>query len=396
MLYLEIIRNLQMSDQPPVVTFLQELIRLPSITPNDAGCQQLIADRLKALGFTIEHLPFGEVNNLWAKRGNKEPLLVFAGHTDVVPTGPLENWRTPPFEPTLHDGFLYGRGTADMKGSIAAMLIACEQFLQKYPNYTGSIAFLITSDEEGPAIDGTQKVVEYLKSKGEIITWCIVGEPSSEKKVSDTIKIGRRGSLNAKLTIYGKQGHIAYPQLAQNPIHLCLSALTALCQETWDTGHALFPPTVCQISNIHAGTGVTNVIPGNIELLFNFRYSPATTVDLLKERVITILENHKLQYELTWSHSGAPFLTQSGTLLNAAQKSIQKIANITPILSTDGGTSDGRFIAPLGCEVLELGLCNSTIHQINECIRLTDLIQLTDIYEQILAELFFSGGIKEC
>ncbi len=376
-----------MINQSPSITLLQELIRLPSVTPNDAGCQQLIADRLKILGFTIEHLPFGQVNNLWAKRGSEGPLLVFAGHTDVVPTGPLENWRTPPFEPTLHEGFLYGRGAADMKGGIAAMLIACEQFLAKHPKHTGSIAFLITSDEEGPAIDGTQKVVEYLKNNGETITWCIVGEPSSDKQLGDTIKIGRRGSLNAKLTLYGKQGHIAYPHLAQNPIHLCLPALTALCQETWDAGHAFFPSTVFQISNIHAGTGVTNVIPGSIELLFNFRYSPATTIDLLKERVTTILEHYQLQYDLIWSHSGAPFLTQSGALLNAAQTAIQKTVGIAPNLSTDGGTSDGRFIAPLQCEVLELGLCNATIHQINECIRLTDLIQLTDIYEQILAEL---------
>lgn len=377
-----------MMDHSPVLTLLEELIRLPSITPNDANCQELIAARLKSLGFTIEYLPFGQVNNLWARHGDQEPLFVFAGHTDVVPPGPLENWHAPPFEPTIKEGFLYGRGTADMKGSIAAMLIACEQFLLKYPNYNGSIAFLITSDEEGPAIDGTQKVVDYLKNKGEKITWCVVGEPSSEKQLGDTIKIGRRGSLNGKLTIHGKQGHIAYPHLAQNPIHLCLPALTALCKEVWDAGHAQFPATVFQISNICAGTGVTNVIPGSLEVLFNFRYSPAVTANLLQERVTTILQEHGLHYDLTWSCSGAPFLTPSGSLLQATKTAIQKITGITPKLSTDGGTSDGRFIAPLGCQLLELGPCNATIHQTNERICLTELTQLMHVYETLLTELF--------
>lgn len=372
------------------IDLLQSLISLPSITPNDAGCQALIASRLKNMGFVIEHLPFGEVSNLWAKHGIDEPLLVFAGHTDVVPTGPIEKWRSPPFEPTIHEDFLYGRGAADMKCSIAAMLIACEQFIAQYPNHPGSIAFLITSDEEGPAINGTRKVIEYLKNKGEIITWCLVGEPSSEKQVGDTIKIGRRGSLNAQLTIYGKQGHIAYPHLAKNPIPLCLSALSALCQESWETTHhPSFPPTACQISNIHGGTGATNVIPESVEILFNFRYSPAVTVTQLQERVTAILEQYGLRYEIVWSHSGPPFFTQpEGKLLSTVQEAIQQITGITPILSTDGGTSDGRFIAPLGCEIVELGPCNATIHQIDERIRLTDLMQLTSIYGKIIKKLF--------
>jgi succinyl-diaminopimelate desuccinylase len=375
-------------DNHPTLCLLKELIRFPSITPDDAGAQAFIAARLKTLGFIIEHLPFGDVKNLWAKRGEQTPLFVFAGHTDVVPTGPLQDWRTPPFEPAMIDGFLYGRGTADMKSSIAAMMVACERFLEKYPEHVGSIAFLLTSDEEGPAINGTRKVVEYLEDKGETITWCVVGEPSSDQQVGDTIKIGRRGSLNARLTIAGKQGHIAYPQLAENPIHACLSALSALCQESWDAGHESFPPTCFQMSNIHAGTGVTNVIPGSLEVVFNFRYSPAVTVDELKARVVTILQQSHLRYTLEWSHSGAPFLTPQGRLLEATQTAIQKTNGLKPILSTDGGTSDGRFIAPLGCELLELGLCNATIHQVNECIKVADLIQLTDIYEQLLIQLF--------
>lgn len=374
-------------NQHPTVSLLQELIRLPSVTPNDAGCQTLLATRLASMGFAIEHLPFGDVENLWAKRGEQAPLFVFAGHTDVVPAGPLTAWKTPPFELTTIDGFLYGRGAADMKSGIAAMVIACEQFIKKYPEHAGSIAFLLTSDEEGPAIHGTQKVVEHLKNKSENITWCVVGEPSSEKQVGDTIKIGRRGSLNARLTILGKQGHIAYPQLAENPIHSCLAALTALCQTTWDNGHPAFPPTCFQLSNIHAGTGVTNVIPGEVEVQFNFRYSPATTVDKLQAQVESILQQHNLRYTLEWSHSGAPFLTPANQLLNAAQIAIQKTNGVHPVLSTDGGTSDGRFIAPLGCELLELGPCNATIHQANECISLEDLVALTQIYEQLLIQL---------
>jgi succinyl-diaminopimelate desuccinylase len=371
----------------PTVALAQDLIRLPSVTPEDAGCQELLATRLKACGFAIKHLPLGSVKNLWARRGDSGPLLVFVGHTDVVPPGLLEDWNTPPFTPTIVDGFLYGRGAADMKGGLAAMVVAAEQFIAHYPQHRGSIAFLITSDEEGPAQDGTRKVVEYLQAHDETITWCIVGEPSSETHVGDTIKVGRRGSLNGVLTIHGKQGHIAYPQLADNPIHRSLAALTQLCAEQWDTGHPLFPSTSLQISNIHAGVGASNVIPGHIEITFNLRYSPAVTADQLQQRIYAILDQQALHYTIEWTQSGAPFLSPSGVLLTATQQAIQQVAGITPILSTGGGTSDGRFIAPLGCELLELGPCNATIHQSNEHICIADLIQVTQFYQIILYKL---------
>lgn len=377
-----------MDNTHPTLILAQDLIRRPSITPLDAGCQEHISAYLASLGFISKHLPFGEVKNLWIRHGTAQPLLVFVGHTDVVPPGPLENWTTLPFGPNIREGYLYGRGAADMKGSLAAMVIACEQFITEHPDYKGSIALLITSDEEGPAQDGTQKVVKYLQTQNEDITWCIVGEPSSEKRLGDTIKIGRRGSLNGTLTVYGKQGHIAYPHLAKNPIHHCLAALTELCARAWDTGHELFPPTSFQISNIHAGTGVTNVIPQSIEIVFNFRYSPAVTIDELKQAVTTILDRYTLGYNIHWVHSASPFLTESGTLLTATQQAIQQITGIQPRLSTDGGTSDGRFLAPLGCELLELGPCNVTIHQVNECVGVTELVQLTQIYTAILEQLF--------
>lgn len=371
----------------PTLLLTQDLICRASITPDDAGCQTLIADRLQALGFTIQHLKFGDVDNLWATRGSELPRLVFAGHTDVVPTGPLENWVTPPFEPTIRDGFLYGRGAADMKGSLAAMVVACEQFIAQHPQHRGSIAFLLTSDEEGPAIHGTRQVVEYLVTQKIPLTWCIVGEPSSSQCVGDVIKVGRRGSLNAQLTILGKQGHIAYPQLADNPIHRSLAALAALCHEVWDQGNDHFPPTCLQVSNIHAGTGVTNVIPGQLDVTFNFRYSPEVTVEILQQRVAEILEKNQLTYKINWSHSGAPFATPAGKLLDATQQAILELTGKTPQLSTDGGTSDGRFIAPLGCEVLELGPTNATIHQVDERVGVNELVQLTDIYQAILAKL---------
>jgi len=370
-----------------VLSLLEKLVCLESVTPNDAGCQLLIASHLTALGFNVTHLPYEDVNNLWAKRGENSPLFVFAGHTDVVPTGPKENWQSPPFELTLKDGFLYGRGIADMKASIAAMIIACERFLREHPKHQGSIAFLITSDEEGHAINGTRKVMEYLENQSETIDWCLVGEPSSEKQVGDTLKIGRRGSLNANITIHGKQGHIAYPHLAINPIHLVLPALLTLCQKTWDRGHPPFPPTSFQISNICAGTGATNVIPENIEITCNFRYSPAVTAEDLKEQVTAILQHHQLPHSIVWRHAAEPFLTKSRRLLTTTQTAIQKITGQTPILSTDGGTSDGRFIAPSGCEVLEFGPCNATIHQINERVNIEDLIVLTQIYQDILQQL---------
>lgn len=390
-----------MSSNNDVLALLESLIRLPSITPNDAGCQNVIANRLQPLGFNIEKLRFGEVDNLWARKGSDLPLLVFAGHTDVVPTGPIENWFFPPFQPTIQEGLLYGRGTADMKASLAAMVIACEQFLKKYPQHHGSIAFLITSDEEGPSIDGTRRVIEYLKNRKESLTWCIVGEPSCEQRLGDTIKIGRRGSLNGKLIIKGKQGHIAYPHLADNPIHRSLAALAALIQEVWDNeipptplfqredypGNPNFPATSLQFSNIHAGVGATNVIPAQLEANFNFRYSPSVKIEELQHRFETILQRQSLDYNIEWTHSGSPFLTQNSSLVHAAQKAIETTLDLTPVLSTSGGTSDARFIAPTGCEVIEFGPCNGSIHQINENVAVKDLYPLTQIYEKILVQL---------
>ena len=376
-----------MTSSNDILSLLSTLIRYPSITPNDAGCQDFIADYLSTLGFEITHLRFGDVSNLWAKRGKNAPLFVFAGHTDVVPTGPLAQWQYPPFEPTIQAGILYGRGAADMKGSIAAMMIACAKFIETCPEHAGSIAFLITSDEEGPAIDGTRKVIEYLEAQGEKITWCLVGEPSSQDLLGDTLKIGRRGSLSAKMTIHGKQGHIAYPHLAKNPITLAIPALLSLCQKTWDYGHDIFPPTSFQISNIHAGTNATNVIPGILEIHCNFRYSPAVTADALKIQVTDILQQQGLIYDIHWTHSAIPFLSAPGQLLTATQTAIQQITGRTPELSTSGGTSDARFIAPLGCEVLELGPCNASIHQINEQVNIKELTDLMRIYQNILHAL---------
>lgn len=365
----------------------QELISRDSITPDDKGCQPLLADRLAAIGFEIEHLRFGDTDNLWARKGTSGPVLAFAGHTDVVPTGPVENWQSPPFVPEIRDGLLFGRGTADMKGSIAAMVTACERFADSHPDNNGSIAFLITSDEEGPATDGTVKVVETLEARNEKIDWCIVGEPSSTNKLGDIVKNGRRGSLNGELTVKGKQGHIAYPHLANNPIHLLTPALTELCQVEWDQGNEDFPPTSFQISNIHAGTGVTNVIPGTAEVVFNFRYSTESTHEELQQRVETILDTHGLDYDLNWSLSGKPFRTASGALLEATQDAIRSVLGYETELSTSGGTSDGRFIAPTGAQVIELGPINATIHQVNECVSVSDLDKLSEVYEQVLINL---------
>ncbi len=370
----------------PTLELAIELIRRRSVTPEDAGCQQLLAKRLSALGFTIEHLRFGEVDNLWARRGTEGPLFAFAGHTDVVPSGPEAQWRSPPFEPTLRDGFLYGRGSADMKGSIAAMVTACERYLESHKP-AGSIAFLITSDEEGPAVDGTIKVVEQLESRGERIDWCLVGEPSCTDKLGDTIKNGRRGSLGGRLLVKGMQGHIAYPHLAQNPIHTALPALTELAAIEWDRGNDFFPPTSFQISNIHAGTGATNVIPGELEVLFNFRFSTEVTDTELRQRVEAILDTYGFEYELEWTLSGQPFLTPAGRLVDAACSAIREIVGIEPQLSTSGGTSDGRFIAPTGAQVLELGPLNATIHKIDEAVGIEHLEQLSSIYEQMLVKL---------
>lgn len=364
-----------------------ELIRRQSVTPLDSGCQDLMIERLSKIGFICTRMPFGGVENFWAERGTDGPLLAFAGHTDVVPTGPAEQWDHPPFEPTIRDGVLFGRGTADMKASLAAMVVACEGFVEEYPNHNGRIGFLITSDEEGPAVNGTVKVVEALQAQGKHIDWCLVGEPSSSDALGDTIKNGRRGSLGVVLTIKGVQGHIAYPHLADNPIHRALPALDALASEKWDEGSEFFPPTSMQISNINGGTGVTNVIPGEVEVQFNFRYSTALNEQQIKTRTEGILDAHGVKYDIIWTLSGHPFLTPSGPLVDAAVASIKESTGITTKLSTAGGTSDGRFIAPTGAQVVELGPINATIHKINEQVLVADLPVLSEIYRGILQRL---------
>jgi succinyl-diaminopimelate desuccinylase len=365
----------------------QALIACPSVTPADAGCQALMAARLAARGFRIETLQFGSVTNLWARRGETGPLLCFAGHTDVVPTGPLEEWRSDPFVPVIRDGVLYGRGAADMKSGLAAMVTATEEFVAAHPDHRGSIAFLITSDEEGPSVDGTKRVVEALKARGETIDWCIVGEPSSDKAVGDTIKIGRRGSLSGRLTVHGVQGHVAYPQLAENPVHTLAPALAELTARVWDAGDAFFQPTTFQISNLNAGTGAPNVIPGELKARFNLRYSPVQTVEGLKKTVEDILTRHGARYTLEWYVSGEPFYTPPGALSEAAVGAITELTGVAPVLSTGGGTSDGRFIAPLGAQVVELGVTNATIHKVNECVRIEEIGSLHRMYRGVLERL---------
>jgi succinyl-diaminopimelate desuccinylase len=364
-----------------------ELIRRASVTPEDAGCQSLLAECLAPLGFHCEHLRFGEVDNLWAEHGESGPLLVFAGHTDVVPTGPESEWQTPPFEPTVKDGVLYGRGAADMKASLAAMIVACERFVGEHPDHPGRIGLLITSDEEGPAVDGTIKVIDWLQGQGKSIDWCLVGEPSSESRLGDVIKNGRRGSLGAVLTVRGVQGHIAYPQLADNPIHRALPALAELAAETWDRGNEFFPATSFQLSNINGGTGATNVIPGELVVQFNFRFSTEVTAAQLRQRTEAILDAHAVDYHLDWNLSGEPFLTASGELVAAVVASIEDCLGIQTSLSTAGGTSDGRFIAPTGAQVVELGPVNATIHKVDECVACDDVEQLTRLYQGILERL---------
>ncbi len=371
----------------PTLELTIDLISRASVTPQDVGCQQLMCDRLAAIGFNIEPLRFADVDNFWARRGITGPLLCFAGHTDVVPTGPVEQWHTPPFQPEIRDGLLYGRGAADMKGSLAAMVTACERFVANHPDHKGSIAFLITSDEEGPSINGTVKVVEHLEARNEKIDWCLVGEPTSSNVVGDVIKNGRRGSLNGIIKVHGVQGHIAYPQLAKNPIHLAVPALTVLATIEWDRGNEFFPPTSFQISNIKGGTGATNVIPGELEIIFNFRFSTESTEAGLRQRVHEVLDQHNLDYTIDWALSGNPFLTAKGELVEATQKAIRSVVGIETELSTNGGTSDGRFIAPTGAQVLELGPLNATIHKLNECVAVEDLDTLSDIYEQLLENL---------
>ncbi|HSZ08776.1 MAG TPA: succinyl-diaminopimelate desuccinylase [Steroidobacteraceae bacterium] len=362
----------------------QELISRQSVSPIDGGCQSVMIERLTALGFTVETLRFGAVDNFWAKRGSGGPVFCFAGHTDVVPSGPLDEWRTDPFEPVIKDGLLYGRGAADMKSGLAAMLTASEEFIGQYPTHRGTIAFLITSDEEGPSVDGTRRVVEVLRERHESIDWCLVGEPSSESTLGDTIKIGRRGSLSGRLTVHGIQGHIAYPQFADNPVHALAPALAELTARVWDQGNEHFQPTTFQVSNISAGTGAPNVIPGELRARFNLRFSTQQTIEGLKQIVEEILARHKVKYTLEWFISGHPFLTVPGTLSQAASRAVQEQLHISPKLTTGGGTSDGRFIAPMGAQVIELGVINESIHKVNECVRVADIDRLHSIYRRTL------------
>jgi succinyl-diaminopimelate desuccinylase len=362
----------------------EELILRASVSPNDGGCQALMIERLAAIGFTVENLRFGPVENFWATRGRGGPVFCFAGHTDVVPSGPLDEWQSDPFLPVIKNGLLYGRGAADMKSGLAAMLTACEEFVGRYPTHQGTIAFLITSDEEGPSVDGTRRVVEVLRERHQTIDWCLVGEPSSESALGDTIKIGRRGSLSGRLTVHGIQGHIAYPQFADNPVHAVAPALAELAARTWDRGNRHFQPTTFQVSNISAGTGAPNVIPGELKARFNLRFSTEQTVDGLKMVVEEILRHHRVNYSLEWFISGYPFLTVPGALSAAATRAVQEQLQITPKLSTSGGTSDGRFIAPMGAQVIEIGVINETIHKVNECVRVADVDGLHRIYYRTL------------
>ena len=366
----------------------KSLISKPSITPDDLGCQAIMIDRLKKIGFEIHPLKFGDVDNFWAVHGDSGPLFAFAGHTDVVPAGDENAWNTKPFEPTIKDGYLYGRGAADMKGGLASMVTATEKFIKENPNHKGRIAFLITSDEEGVAVNGTVKVMDYLKANEQKIDYCLLGEPSSTSSTGDVIKNGRRGSLNGVLKINGKQGHVAYPHLAKNPIHLVSPALDDLCNQEWDNGNDYFPATSFQISNMHSGDGVTNVIPGDAQVKFNFRYSTETNKENLQKKVHEILDLHNLDYSIEWSHSGYPFLTPKGALVSACVEAIKKTKGIDTELSTSGGTSDGRFIAQEGTQVVELGPVNATIHQINESVLVQDLDDLSEIYYQVLRNIF--------
>ncbi len=364
-----------------------DLIARPSVTPEDAGCQKMMADYLVPLGFDIESMVFEDTTNMWARKGSEGPLFCFAGHTDVVPAGDLNQWHTPPFEPREIDGYLHGRGAADMKGSLAAMMVATKRFVEKHPDHNGSIAFLITSDEEGPFINGTTRVIDTLEARNEKITWSLVGEPSSTHLLGDIVKNGRRGSLTGNLTVKGVQGHVAYPHLADNPVHRAAPALAELARIKWDNGNEFFPPTSFQIANINAGTGASNVIPGAMEVMFNFRYSTEVTAEILIERVLGILDAHGLDYDISWVFNGLPFLTGEGPLLDATREAIYEVTGTQTDPQTSGGTSDGRFIAPTGAQVIELGPVNATIHKVNECVRTADLELLACCYEKILEKL---------
>jgi succinyl-diaminopimelate desuccinylase len=375
----------------PTLALAQELLRRPSVSPEDHGCLDLICARLAALGFANERLQYGPVDNLWATRGAGRPVLCFAGHTDVVPAGPREAWRTDPFEPVLQDGMLYGRGAADMKSALAAMVTATERFLLRHPRHLGTLAFLLTSDEEGPSVDGTRRVMQVLEARGDRIDWCVVGEPTSHAALGDTIKIGRRGSLSGRLTVHGVQGHIAYPQLADNPVHAFAPALAELVGHRWDAGNEYFQPTSFQVSNLAAGTGAPNVIPGELKVRFNLRFSTEQTVESLQRTVLGILDRHRVNYTLEWFVSGLPFLTRPGRLTETVAAASREITGLTPEFSTTGGTSDGRFIAPTGAQVVEIGVVNATIHKVNECVRVADVDRLSELYERIMERLLGSS-----
>ncbi|KYN88180.1 succinyl-diaminopimelate desuccinylase [Vibrio cidicii] len=371
----------------PVLALTKDLISRQSVTPEDAGCQDMMIERLQALGFEIERMVFEDTTNFWARRGSEAPLFAFAGHTDVVPAGKLDQWHTPPFEPTEKDGYLYGRGAADMKGSLAAMVVATERFIAQHPDHKGSIGFLITSDEEGPFINGTVRVVETLMARNENIDMCIVGEPSSTAIVGDVVKNGRRGSITGDLTVKGTQGHVAYPHLADNPVHKSLLAIHELATTEWDQGNEFFPPTSFQIPNVQAGTGASNVIPGEFHVQFNLRFSTELNNDAIVERVTATLNRYDLNYDLKWTFNGDPFLTDTGALLEAVVAAVDEVNQTKPALLTTGGTSDGRFIARMGGQVVELGPVNATIHKVNECVKIDDLQKLTDMYQKTLEHL---------
>ncbi|MGD9843372.1 MAG: succinyl-diaminopimelate desuccinylase [Steroidobacteraceae bacterium] len=368
----------------PAVALTAELIRRPSVSPEDKGCLDVIGERLAKLKFNNERIDFAPVANLWAKHGTGHPVLCFAGHTDVVPSGPREEWQTDPFEPVIRNGIMYGRGAADMKSGLAAMTIAAERFIAKHPDHKGTLAFLLTSDEEGPSVDGTRRVMQVLEARPEKIDWCVVGEPSSGEKLGDTVKIGRRGSLSGKLTVHGIQGHVAYPHLADNPVHLLAPALAELATREWDKGNSFFQPTTFQVSNLSAGTGAPNVIPGELKARFNIRFSTEQSVEKMQATITEILDRHKVNYTLEWFVSGLPFFTAPGPLSDATQQAVKEFTGLTATLSTTGGTSDGRFIAPTGASVVELGVLNATIHKVNECVRMADVDTLVQMYERMM------------